>query len=205
MMSKKDATTDNMDMQEEDVNKNSAAEADELQEEGAEAARSADDGPDAPEQEDESPEAGEPEQAEEKREDENAKYLRLAADFQNFRKRSEKEKSDIYIYANEKFAKDLLEVLDNFERALDQAGPESAEEPFRAGMDMILTQLRNVLAANNVEEIIAIGEVFDPNLHHAVIMDESDSAESGKVTEVMQKGYKLKDRVIRPSMVKVAK
>ena len=147
----------------------------------------------------------EAEAAPEKKEDDQTRYLRLAADFQNYKKRSEKEKSDIYAYANEKFAKGLLEVLDNFERALEQANDDSAEEPFRAGMEMILSQLRNLLSGNDIEEIAALGEAFDPNFHHAVIMDESDSAESGTVTEVMQKGYKMKDRVIRPSMVKVAK
>ena len=138
-------------------------------------------------------------------EDDHVRYLRLAADFQNYKKRSEKEKSELYAYANEKFAKGLLEVLDNFERALEQETGGGTEGPFRAGMEMILSQLRNVLAVNEVEEIAAMGEVFDPNFHHAVIMDESESAESGRVTEVMQKGYKLRDRVIRASMVKVAK
>jgi molecular chaperone GrpE len=137
-------------------------------------------------------------------EDEDLRYMRLVADFQNFRKRTEKEKTEIYSYANEKFATDLLEVLDNFERAIGQDVTEGADEKFIKGMEMIRTQLVNVLKRNDVEEIPALGEEFDPNVHHAVLMEPSEDYESGKVTDVMQKGYKLRDKVIRPSMVKVA-
>jgi molecular chaperone GrpE len=137
-------------------------------------------------------------------EDADARYMRLAADFQNFRKRTEKEKSDIYAYANEKFAMDLLEVLDNFERAIGQDATEGADAKFIEGMEMIQTQLVNVLKRNDVEEISALGEEFDPNQHHAVLMEPSGDYESGRVTDVMQKGYRLRDKVIRPSMVRVA-
>jgi molecular chaperone GrpE len=134
----------------------------------------------------------------------DARYMRLAADFQNYKKRTEKEKSDVYVYANAKFATDLLEVLDNFERAIDQDATEGADAKFLEGMNMIRAQLSNVLQKNDVEEIAAVGEAFDPNVHHAVLMEPSDEYESGQVTYVMQKGYKLKDKVIRPAMVKVA-
>ena len=141
---------------------------------------------------------------EDAREDESQRYMRLAADFQNFKKRTEKEKADIYAFANEKFAADLLEVLDNFERAVAQDNVEGADAKFLEGMEMILSQLKNVLAKNNVEEIAAIGEEFDPNVHHAVLMESSETYESGRVTDVMQKGYRLKDKVVRPAMVKVS-
>jgi molecular chaperone GrpE len=138
------------------------------------------------------------------KEDENIRYMRLAADFQNYKKRTETEKSDIYAYANEKFALDLLEVLDSFERAIVQDTKEAANASFIDGMEMILTQFRGVLSKNSVEEIAAVGAVFDPNFHHAVVMEDSAEYESGMVTEVMQKGYRLKEKVIRPAMVKVA-
>lgn len=131
----------------------------------------------------------------------NTRYLRLMADFQNFKRRTEKEKSDIYAFANEKIISELLNVIDNFERALD-AG--NAEDSFYKGMEMILKQLLGVLEKAGASEIAALGEDFDPNFHNAVMTEDSDEYESGKVTEVLQKGYILNNRVIRPSMVKVA-
>ncbi|MDR1953089.1 MAG: nucleotide exchange factor GrpE [Clostridiales Family XIII bacterium] len=154
--------------------------------------------------EDQSAESAPEAESSETGESADARYMRLAADFQNYKKRTEKERSDVYVYANAKFAGDLLEVLDNFERAIDRDATEGADEKFLEGMDMIRVQLTNVLKKNDVEEITAVGEVFDPNFHHAVVMEVSDEYESGHVTYVMQKGYKLKDKVIRPAMVKVA-
>lgn len=137
-----------------------------------------------------------------KEEDEalNAKYLRLMADFQNYKRRTEKEKGDIYAYANEKIVTELLTVMDNFERALQH---EAADESFAEGMRMIFKQLTGVLEKAGLEEINALGEDFDPNFHNAVMMEDNADYESGKVTEVMQKGYLLNKKVIRPSMVKV--
>lgn len=133
-----------------------------------------------------------------------AKYKRLAADFQNYKKRVEKEKADIYAYANGNFATDILEVVDNFERAIEQDKNDSANEKFLEGMELILKQLLNVLDKNGVKEIETVGVEFDPNYHHAVVMEKSDKTKSGHVSEVLQKGYQIKDKVIRPSMVKVA-
>lgn len=133
-----------------------------------------------------------------------SKYLRMTADFQNFKRRVDKEKSDIHAFANERFAKDLLEVLDNFERAIEQDKTENVDEQYVKGMELILMQLRDVLKKNGVEEIEALGVEFDPNFHHAVAMESSDKYDKGVVMDVMQKGYKIKDRVIRPSMVRVA-
>ena len=137
-----------------------------------------------------------------KEEDEalNTKYLRLMADFQNYKRRAEKEKGDIYAYANEKLVTQLLDVIDSFERALMH---EAADESFAEGMRMIFKQLTGVLEKAGLEEIDALGQDFDPNFHNAVMMEDNADYESGKVTEVMQKGYLLNKKVIRPSMVKV--
>ena len=118
-------------------------------------------------------------------EDESTRYMRLMADFQNYKKRVEKEKSDIYSYANEKLVTELLNVLDNFERALEHEGEDKS---FHEGMQMIP----------------ALGEEFDPNFHNAVMNEDTEEYESGTVSGVMQKGYTLNGKVIRPSMVKVA-
>jgi molecular chaperone GrpE len=133
-------------------------------------------------------------------EDESARYMRLMADFQNYKRRVEKDKSDIYAYANEKLVTQLLEVLANFERALEH---ECADENYAAGMDLIFKQLTDVLSKSGLEEIKALGEDFDPNFHNAIMTEDNPDYESGKVTGVMQKGYMLNSKVIRPSMVKV--
>lgn len=132
------------------------------------------------------------------------KYLRMAADFQNFKRRTDEEKAKIYTNANESFGRDLLDVVDNFERAIEQDRKNEADKQFLEGMEMILKQLQDVLKKNGIEEIECLGQEFDPNFHHAVAMESSDKYDKGCVTDVMQKGYKLKDRVIRPSMVRVA-
>ena len=145
-------------------------------------------------------------QAEEKEanpEDEalNERYLRLMADFQNFKRRTEKEKGDIYAFANEKIIGELLNVIDNFERAMASG---DAEDNFYKGMEMILKQLLGVIEKAGASEIKALGEDFDPNFHNAIMMEDSTEYESGKVTGVLQKGYVLNNKVIRPAMVKVA-
>lgn len=134
-------------------------------------------------------------------EEESARYMRLMADFQNYKKRVEKEKTDIYSYANEKIATELLVVLDNFERALDH---ECSDKGFKEGMDMIFKQMFEVLEKSGLAEIPALGEDFDPNFHNAVMTEDTDEYESGKVSGVLQKGYTLNGKVIRPTMVKVA-
>lgn len=131
----------------------------------------------------------------------NTRYLRLAADFQNYKRRVEKEKGDIYAYANEKIVVELLDVIDNFERALEHS---NENESFSEGMNMIFKQFKGVLEKSGVEEMNALGEDFDPNFHHAVLTENSVEYESGKVTQVLQKGYLLNKKVIRPAMVKVA-
>ena len=129
--------------------------------------------------------------------------LRLQADFMNFRRRADKEKESAISYGLECFACDILPSIDNFQRALDSE--EEKENSFYKGVQMIYEELVKKLSNNGIEEIKALGEDFDPNFHNAVFMEESDEYEEGKVTEVLQTGYILKDKVIRPTMVKVSK
>ncbi|MEG0829184.1 MAG: nucleotide exchange factor GrpE [Anaerovoracaceae bacterium] len=142
------------------------------------------------------------EEKKEPEEDENTKYMRLMADFQNYKKRSEKEKGNIYAFANEKMSIELLAVMDNFERALEHEA--KGNENFKEGMTMIFKQLNDLLKKTGVVEIPALGEEFDPNFHNAVLTEDSEELDSNKITAVMQKGYTLNGKVIRPSMVKVA-
>lgn len=132
----------------------------------------------------------------------NEKYLRLAAEYQNFRRRTEEEKVKATAYANERIVKDLLDVVDNFERALSTAKTE--DENFKNGIDLIYKQLMTVLKNFGVEAIEAVGKEFDPNFHNAVMAEEVEGTEAGIVLMEMQKGYMLKERVVRPSMVKVS-
>ena len=189
---------------EDDVKEEASAEDQPLQEEEQETEQTAsEEDAKSGAAEDEAAEAEEPKAEaaeEEKAEADDARYLRLLAEFQNYKKRTEKEKTDLYSYANEKIMAELLEVLDNFERALEQ----DAGDGFKEGMELIFTQLTNVLTKAGLAEITALGEDFDPNVHNAVMAEETEEYESGKVSGVMQKGYTLNGKVIRPSMVKVA-
>ena len=133
----------------------------------------------------------------------NNKFLRLQADFANYKRRSEKEKESIFNYATGELATKLLEVLDNFERALSTANDKN--DGFYQGVDMIYNQILNVLKGFGLEEINSLNEKFDPNLHHGVMTVESNEHEEDTIIEVFQKGYKLRDKVIRPSMVKISK
>ena len=142
-------------------------------------------------------------EASEEDEELNVKYMRLMADFQNFRRRADRERSEIYARANENIMTGLIDVLDNFERAMADDSAEG-DEGFKKGMELIFNQLKDVLTKSGLEEIEAEGADFDPNFHNAVMMEDTDKVESGKVSEVLQKGYMLNGRVIRASMVKVA-
>lgn len=138
------------------------------------------------------------------------RYARLMAEFQNFKKRSAREKQDIHSYANEKIIKDLLDVLDNFERAISlmkNGNPDvksDENDAMQEGISLIYSQLLEVLTKAGLEEIEALGQEFDPKFHHAVLNEPSDEFKSGEVSKVLQKGYKLNDRVIRPAMVVVS-
>jgi molecular chaperone GrpE len=133
----------------------------------------------------------------------NEKMVRLQAEFQNFKKRTEKEKANLYKFANEKLFVDLLPLMDNMERAL--ASTESGSDGIVEGLKMIKKSLDELFTKNGVEAIESIGQAFDPELHHAVMSDDSDDHDSEHVIEEFQKGYKLNEKVIRHSMVKVSK
>ena len=129
------------------------------------------------------------------------RYLRTLADFENFRKRNEREKADFFRHALGAVLKDLLPVLDNFDRALDHA--EEGDE-FHKGVLLIYKQLFDVLRRHGLRTIEESGIHFDPNIHEAVMREEDSSVPSHTVTAVLQKGYFLHDRLLRPAMVKVA-
>lgn len=144
------------------------------------------------------------EKSEEKADDGNEKYVRLMAEFQNYKKRVAKEKNDIREYATEKLVMELLPVLDNFERAL-AASAEDDPAGYAKGMELIFTQMVTELQKSGLAEVEAEGQDFDPTKHNAVMTEENEELESGKVSKVLQKGYALNDKVIRPSMVAVTK
>ncbi len=134
------------------------------------------------------------------------RFTRLSADFQNYKRRIEKEKSEIFKFGSEKIVNDILPVIDNFERALQATGNNNEEsDGLLDGIQLIFKQFVDVLGKHGVEEIEAIEKEFDPNLHHAVMQDECGDVEANIITEVFQKGYTLNSKVIRPSMVKVSK
>ncbi|NMB09006.1 MAG: nucleotide exchange factor GrpE [Tissierellia bacterium] len=129
------------------------------------------------------------------------RLLRLQADFINYKNRVKKEKENIYSYATEDLMIQILPILDNFERALEN---KESHNGFYQGVEMIYNQLIEILKSNGLKEIECLGECFDPNFHHAVFMEKVEDTEEGTILEILQKGYMLKDKVIRPSMVKVA-
>jgi len=132
----------------------------------------------------------------------NDRILRLQADFENFRRRTAKEKEELAAVITQNMLGDLLPLLDNFERAM--AVEQTDGEAFRKGVEMIFTQLKEVLNKNGLEHIEAEGQPFDPNVHRAVMRVENPDVSDGTVTQVLQKGYRAKGRVIRPAMVQVA-
>ena len=141
---------------------------------------------------------------EEKLEKEENKYLKLYAEFENYKRRSREEAERTNKYKNQSLATDLLSVLDNLERALQETGDSKSFESLHKGVEMVYKDFLNKLEANGITQIQALDEQFDPNYHQAVMAESKDGVEAGIVIEELQKGYLLKDRVIRPSMVKVS-
>ena len=129
------------------------------------------------------------------------RLLRLQADFDNFRRRSAKEREEISAVVTQNFCKDMLPLLDNFERAM--AAETKDVEAFQKGVEMIFTQFQEILKKNGLEHIEAVGQKFDPNFHQAVMRVEDPEKEDDTVAQELQKGYMVKGRVIRPSMVQV--
>lgn len=130
-------------------------------------------------------------------------YYKVFADMENLKRRLEKEHQNSMKFMMQSFIEELLPVLDNFERSLNVNDPSEEVQSFLKGNQMIYNQLMEILKKNGVEVIEAQGKEFDPNVHQAVMMVQDDKYESGIVVEELQKGYKLKDRVIRASLVKV--
>lgn len=131
-------------------------------------------------------------------------YRRLAAEFDNFRKRTVKEKDDIYKNATANLVEAFLPVFDNMELAKASADSNAEKAALKKGIEMIYRQFREVLDKLDVEEIECLGEDFDPELHHAIQHVEDEQYGENEVAEVLMKGYQYKDKVIRHSMVKVA-
>lgn len=133
------------------------------------------------------------------------KNLRMSAEFQNFKRRVEKEKADIYKFANEKMVVELLGVMDNLERAMESINKDDTDHTnVLDGVDLIKKTFENLLEKNGVKAIDSIGEPFDPEMHHAVMTEDSEEHDSDVVLQEFQKGYILNEKVVRPSMVKVS-
>jgi molecular chaperone GrpE len=133
---------------------------------------------------------------------ERNKYLRLMADFDNYKRRAVKDRQEAEKFRAQSLLNDLLPVLDNFERALAAAGSEESSSLLK-GVEMVQKSLLEAVKREGLEEVKAVGEAFDPNIHQAVMQEKDDSAEAGSVLMELQKGYTLKGRVLRPAMVKV--
>ena len=129
-------------------------------------------------------------------------YLRLAAEYDNFRKRTSKEKEESFINAKATVFEEFLPVLDNFDRALSVE--DAALEDYKKGVEMTYEQFKNVFGKFDVETFGEAGDNFDPNFHNAVMHVDDDTLEANVITDVFQKGYKIGDKVLRPAMVKVA-
>ncbi len=133
----------------------------------------------------------------------NDRVMRQMAEFDNFRKRTEKEKEQMFEVGVKSVIEKILPVVDNFERGLEAAA-DKTDDPFVDGMDKIYRQLMTELDNIGVKPIEALGKEFDPNFHNAVMQEESEDAESGTVIKELQKGYMYRDSVVRHSMVSVA-
>ncbi len=135
------------------------------------------------------------------------RLLRATADFDNFKKRAARERQEAIRYANEALLEKLLPVLDNFEMALAAAKDSQGNglESLQTGINMILQQLKATLTEAGLEEVDATGQAFDPNLHEAVSQQESADIPEGHVMQQLRKGYKLRERLLRPATVVVAK
>lgn len=149
-----------------------------------------------------SEEAAEESAAEKELADTRDRLLRITAEYANFRKRSEKEKQDAYVFAKSETIKELLPVIDNLERAL--ASESEDYDSLKKGVEITFNSLVDTLGKLGVEIFGAPGEEFDPNLHNAVMHIEDENYKNGEIVDVFQKGYKINDKIIRPAMVKSA-
>jgi molecular chaperone GrpE len=161
---------------------------------------------DAPPERDGAPTAPAPstEQLTQERDALQDRLLRTAAEFDNYRKRIERERRELNEYAVADVLAELLPIVDNFERAL-RAPTGADSDALRTGLEMIHKQMLDLLRKRGVAPIDALGTDFDPNIHQAVFHETSDAHRDGEVMEELQRGYRLGDRLLRPAMVKVAK
>lgn len=132
--------------------------------------------------------------------------LRTTADLENFKKRAARERQEAIKFANESLLEKIIPVLDNFDAALAAAtGPNTSVESLQSGVSMIQQQLKSAMGQAGLEEINATGQPFDPNLHEAISQQETNDAPEGQVVQQIRKGYKLRERLLRPASVIVAK
>ena len=146
---------------------------------------------------------GNPRITDEQIEELNDRLKRQMAEFENFRKRSEKEKSQMFDMGAKTIVEKILPVIDNFERGLAAVPDDKKDDPFITGMDKVYKQMLTELDAAGVKPIECVGQEFDPDFHNAVMQVENDELESGTVAQELQKGYMYKDSVVRHSMVSV--
>jgi molecular chaperone GrpE len=132
-------------------------------------------------------------------------WLRAAADYKNFKRRAEQERSELISRASAHLLMKLLPVMDDLERAMSSVTPDITATPWYGGFKLIPQKLQTVIESEGVTPIEAIGREFDPNEHEAVIFEENGAGTANTVVAELQKGYKLRDRVLRPTMVKVSK
>ena len=180
-------------MSKKDKNNQTKGQAEDVQEQQAPAAQ--------PEGEQDAPQAQPEQTADPQVARQEDKYLRLAAEYDNYRKRTAKEKESAWTDSKAETAAAFLPVYDNLERALKQ---DTADEAFKKGVEMTMTQLKDILAKLGITEIPALGQTFDPNLHNAVMHVEDESLGENTVAEVFQAGFQCGEKVIRFAMVKVA-
>jgi molecular chaperone GrpE len=148
--------------------------------------------------------AGDHDAARRERDELQERLLRTAAEFDNYRKRVERERRELADYIGADVLAGLLPIVDNFERALQAPAPPEADS-FRKGVEMIHTQMLDLLRKRGVTLIDAVGTDFDPNVHEAVIHESSADHRDGEVIAELQRGYRIGDRLLRPAMVKVAR
>lgn len=151
-----------------------------------------------------SPPSVPPEEAEGAEEGPQERLLRLAAEFENYKKRIERERASAVSYANETLLERLLPVVDNLERALAAAEPKGGQDGLVAGVEITLRELLEVLRREGVEPIVAEGEPFDPTVHEAVMTQPSSDVPEGDVLLQIEKGYRYRDRILRPAKVVVS-
>ena len=158
----------------------------------------------APESEEATEEVSPLEEAQRLADEFKDKFLRVSAEYENFRKRTQKEKESLYLDGKAACAQGFLPLADNMDRAMEAARAENPESPIVKGMEMIFRQFEDILKSLSIEAIPAVGEQFNPEVHNAVMHIEDEEAEANIIVEEFQKGYKMGDKVLRHSMVKVA-